>query len=157
MVGGNASKNKKKKVIIKKKKWKNQAKLNASAEHFNFKKFVYVQSFPALCQSFVPHTRKLFWNSSLNESERKNVVLITIQLSEVKTQQGSELLQVKCLVYLFTSLISKELSLISIRNTAYITLNLGRYFLNNRVSTFLEERNICTFSSYNMGMKNWNQ
>ena len=36
------------------KKWKNQAKLNAIAENFNFKKFVYIQG-PALCQSVVPN------------------------------------------------------------------------------------------------------
>ena len=37
------------------KKWKNQAKLNAIAENFNFKKFVYIQGFPALCQSVFPN------------------------------------------------------------------------------------------------------
>ena len=37
------------------KKWKNQAKLNAIADDFNFKKFVYIQCRPALCQSFFPN------------------------------------------------------------------------------------------------------
>ena len=87
----------------------------------------------------INHTRKLFWHSNLNEPERKNFVLIIIQLSEDEIQQSSELLEFKCLAYSFTSLISKSLSLILIQNSAPITLNLGRYFLSNWVSTFLEE------------------
>ena len=47
MVGGNATKNRWKKVIIKKKK--SQEKLNAIAEDYNFKKFVYIYGYPALC------------------------------------------------------------------------------------------------------------
>ena len=37
------------------KKRKNQAKLNAMAEDFCFKKFVYIQDSPALCQPFCPN------------------------------------------------------------------------------------------------------
>ena len=40
-------------MIIKKRK--NQAKLNAIAEDFSFKKFVYIESSPALCQPFFPN------------------------------------------------------------------------------------------------------
>ena len=35
-------------------------------------------------------TRKLVWHSNLNESQRKNFVLILIQLSKVKIQQSYE-------------------------------------------------------------------
>ena len=48
---------------------------------------------PLLCANhffLINHTRKLFWHSNLNESYRKNVVLIIIQLSEVEIQQSSE-------------------------------------------------------------------
>ena len=40
-------------MVIKEKK--NQAKLNSVAEDFSFKKFVYLQGSPALCQPFVPN------------------------------------------------------------------------------------------------------
>ena len=38
----------------------------------------------------INHTRKLVWHSNLNESQRKNFVLILIQLSEVEIQQSYE-------------------------------------------------------------------
>ena len=41
----------------------------------------------------INHTRKLFWHSNLNEPQRKNFVLIIIQLSEVEIQQSSELFE----------------------------------------------------------------
>ena len=80
------------------KKRKSQAKLNACTEDFSFKKFVYNQglllcanhSFP---NKLVNHTRKLFWHSNVNEPQRKNFVLIIIELSEVEIQQSSELFE----------------------------------------------------------------
>ena len=76
---------------IYKRKWslkqrKIQAKLNAIAEDFSFKKFVYIEGSPALCQPFflINHTRKLFWHSNINEPQKKNFALIRIQLSEVE-------------------------------------------------------------------------
>ena len=68
------------------KKRKIQAKLNAIAEDFSFKKFVYIEGSPALCQPFflINHTRKLFWHSNINEPQKKNFALIRIQLSEVE-------------------------------------------------------------------------
>ena len=39
------------------------------------------------------HTRKHFWHSNLNEPQRKNFVLIIIQLSEVGIQPSSELFE----------------------------------------------------------------
>ena len=41
----------------------------------------------------INHTRKLYWNSNLNEPQRKNFVLIISQLSAVGIQLGSELLE----------------------------------------------------------------
>ena len=86
MGGGNSSYNKSKQVIIKDRK--NQAKVNAIAEDFSFS----IQGSPILCHPFflINHTRKLFWHPNLNEPQRKNFVLIIIQLSEVEIQQSSQ-------------------------------------------------------------------
>ena len=51
---------------------------------------------PLLCANhffFMNHKRKLFWHSNLNESKRKNFVLIKIQHSEVDIQPSSELFE----------------------------------------------------------------
>ena len=51
---------------------------------------------PLLCANhffFINYTRKLFWHSNLNEPQRKNFVLIIIQLSEVDIQPSSELFE----------------------------------------------------------------
>ena len=51
---------------------------------------------PLLCANhffLTNHTRNFFWHSSLNEPQRKNFVLIIIQLSEVEIQQSSELFE----------------------------------------------------------------
>ena len=39
------------------------------------------------------YIRKLFWDSNLNEPQRKNFVSIIIQFSEVEIQQSSELFE----------------------------------------------------------------
>ena len=85
---------------INKRKWslkkeKIKQNLNAIAEDFSLKKIVYIQGSPALCQPFslINHTRKLFWHSNLNEPQRKNFVLIIIQLSEVNIQPSFELFE----------------------------------------------------------------
>ena len=85
---------------------------------------------PLLCTNYffqINQTRKLFWNSNLNEPQRKNFLWIIIQFSEVEIQQSSEffLIIVIQMSSLLTWLILKWLSLISIRNSASITLNLG--------------------------------
>ena len=84
---------------INKRKWslkkrKNQAKLNAIAEDFNFKKFVYIQGSPALCQSFFPnkpHTQT-FLTLQSKWAREEELCLNNIQLLEVEIQQSSELL-----------------------------------------------------------------
>ena len=70
----------------------------------------------------INNIRKLFWHSSLNEPQRKNFVLIIIQLSEVNIQPSSELFE---LLIEMSSLLIHMTSLISIQNSASITLNLG--------------------------------
>ena len=118
---------------------------------------------PLLCANhffLINHTRKLFWHSNLNEPQRKNFVLIIIQLSEVDIQPSSEL---------FELLIQMSSLLIHVTNFKITITNLNSkfciyylkswHFLNNWVSNFLEERSstICASSPYNLGMKNWNQ
>ena len=116
---------------------------------------------PLLCVNhffFINHTRKLFWYSSLNEPQRKNFVLIIIQLSEVDIQPSSEL---------FELLIQMSSLLIHVTNFKITNLNSkfciyylkSWHFLNNWVSNFLEERSstICASSPCNLVMKNWNQ
>ena len=120
-------------ATINKRKWslkkrKNQPKLNANAEAL---RNLFIFKARLVCANhffLINHTPKLFWHSNLNEPQRKNFVLIIIQLAEVEIQQSSEffeLLWFKCLVYSFTWLISKSLSLISFQNSAPIFLNLG--------------------------------
>ena len=51
---------------------------------------------PLLCANhifLINHTLKLFWHSNLNEPQRKNFVLMIIQLSEVNIQPSSELFE----------------------------------------------------------------
>ena len=97
---------------------KKSSKTKCNCRSFSFKKYVYLKA-PLLCAShfsLINHTRKLFWHSNLNEPQRKNFVLIIIRLSEVEVRQSSELLDLllfECLVYSFTLLISKSLSLIN--------------------------------------------
>ena len=48
---------------------------------------------PLLCANhffLINHTGKLFWHFNLNEPQRKNFVLKTIQLSKIEIQQSSE-------------------------------------------------------------------
>ena len=118
---------------------------------------------PLFCANhffLINHTRKLFWHSNLNEPQRKNFVLIIIQLSEVDIQPSSEL---------FELLIQMSNLFIQVTNFKIITTNLNSkfciyylkscHFLNNWLFNFLEERSstICVSSPYNLGMKNWNK
>ena len=99
---------------------------------------------PLLCANhffLINHTRKLFWHSNLNEPQRKNFVLIIIQLSEVDIQPSSEL---------FELLIQMPSLFIHVTNFKIIITNLNSkfciyylkswHFLNKSVSNFLEER-----------------
>ena len=101
------------------KKEKIKQNLNAIAEDFSLKKTVYIQGSSALCQVFFPykpHTQT-FLTCQSKWGREEELLLIIIQLWEVDIQTSSE-----CLVYSFTWPISKSLSLISIQNSASITL-----------------------------------
>ena len=129
---------------INKRKWslkkrKNQAKLNAIAEDFNFKKFVYIQGSPALCQSFFPnkpHTQ----------------TFLTLQS---KWTPEEEL----CLTSLFIHINNFKITITNLNSKFCIYYLKSWYFLNNSVSNFLKERisTICASYSYSLQMKNWNQ
>ena len=81
-------------MIIKKRK--NQAKLNAIAENFSFKKFDYIQGSPTLWQPFFPNKPHMqtFLTPQPKWAPGEELCLSTIiQLSEVEIQQSSELLE----------------------------------------------------------------
>ena len=56
--------------------------------------FIFKAPLPCTNHFFlINDARKLFWHSNLNQPQRKNFVLIIIQLSEVEIQQSSELVK----------------------------------------------------------------
>ena len=109
---------------------------------------------------FINHTCKLFWHSNLNEPQRKNFVLIIIQLSEVGIKPGSELFELSIqMSSLFIHVTNFKIIITNLNSKFYIYYLKSSHFLNNRVSNFLEERSstMCASSPYNLEMKNWNQ
>ena len=118
---------------------------------------------PLLCVNhffLINHTRKLFWHSNLNEPQRKNFVLIIIQLSEVDIQPSSELFELLIqMSSLFIHVTNFKITLTNLNSKFCIYYLKSWHFLNNWVSNFLEERSstICPSSPYNLGMNNWNQ
>ena len=105
------------------KKWKSQAKLNAIAEDFSFKKFVYIESSHALCRSFFPnkpHTQ----------------TFLTLQSKWTPEEEP-------CLISLFIYINNFKISITNFNSKFCI------YYLK------LNYKHTC--SSYNLGMKNWNQ
>ena len=57
---------------------------------------LFIFKFPLFCAKhffLIDHIRKLFWHSNLNETQRKNVVFIITQLSEVDIQPSFELFE----------------------------------------------------------------
>ena len=121
------------------KKRKIQAKLNAIAEDFSFKKFVYIEGSPALCQSFFPNKPHM-------------QTFLTLQS---KWTPEEEL----CLTSLFIHINNFKITITNLNSKFCIYYLKSWHFLNNWVSNFLEERSstICASSPYNLGMKNWNQ
>ena len=72
----------------------------------------------------INNIRKLFWHSSLNEPQRKNFVLIIIQLSEVDIQPSSELFELLIqMSSLFIHVTNFKITT-SIQNSTSITLSL---------------------------------
>ena len=124
---------------------------------------MFILKAPLLCANhffFINHTRKLFWHSNSNEPQRKNFVLITIQLSEADFQPISELIEL--LIQMSSLCIHAtnfKITIPNLNSKFRIYYLKSWHFLNNWVSNFLEERSstICASSPYNLGMKNWNQ
>ena len=118
---------------------------------------------PLLCTNhffLINHTLKLFWHSNLNEPQRKNFVLIIIQLSEVDIQPSSELFELLIqMSSLFIHVTNFKITITNLNSKFCIYYLKSWHFLNNWVSNFLEERSstICASSSYKLGMNNWNQ
>ena len=118
---------------------------------------------PLLCVNhffLLNHPPKLFWHCNLNEPQRKNLVLIIIQLSEFDIQPGSELFELLIqMSSLFIHVTNFKITITNINSKFCIYYLKSWHFLNNWVSNFLEERSstICASSPYNLGMKNWNQ
>ena len=152
---------------INKRKWslkkeKIKQNLNAIAEDFSLKKIVYIQGSPTCANHFflLNHTHRLFWHSNLNEPQRKNFVLIIIQLSEVDIQPSSELFELLIqMSSLFIHVTNFKITITNLNSKFCIYYLKSWHFLNNWVSNFLEERSstICASSPYNLEMKNWSQ
>ena len=115
---------------------------------------------PLLCANNLNHIRKLFWHSNLNEPQRKNFVLIIIQLWEIDIQPSSELfellIQTSSLLIHVTNF---KITITNLNSKFYIYYLKSWHFLNNWVFNFLEERSstICPSSPIQLGMKNSNQ
>ena len=129
-------------MIVKKRK--NQAKLNVIAEDFSFKKFVYTQGSPALCQPFFPskpHTQTFLtlqpkWgpkeelclnnNSAFrgrNSTKFWIIWIIVIQMSS-----------------LFIHITNFKITITNLNSKFCIYYLKSWYFLNNWVSNFLEKK-----------------
>ena len=148
---------------ISKRKWslkeeKIKQNLSAIAEDFSLKKIVYIQGSPALFEPFflINHRHKPFWNSNLNEPQRRNFVLIITQLSEVDIQPSSELLELLIqMSSLFIHVNNFKITITNLNSKLCIYYLKSWHFIDNWVSNFLEERSwtICASSPYNLGMK----
>ena len=106
------------------------------------KLFIYKASL--LCANhffLINPTRKLFWHSNLNESRRKNFVLIIIQLSEVDIQPSSELFELLIqMSSLFIHVTNFKITITNLNSKFCTYYFKSWHFLNNWVSNFLEER-----------------
>ena len=118
--------------------------------------------FKALSEPFFPykpHTQT-FLTFQSKWAQRKNFVLIIIQLSEVGIQPSSELFELLIqMSSLFIHVTNFKITITNLNSKFCIYYLKSCHFLNNWVFNFLEERNwtICVSSPYNLGMKNWNQ
>ena len=126
-------------------------------------KKLFIFKAPLLCANhffLTNHTRKLFWHSNLNEPQRKNFVLIIIQLSEVDNQLNSELFELLIqMSSLFIHVTNFKITITNLNSKFCIYYLKSWHFLNNWVFNFLEERSSprCASSPCNLGMKSWNQ
>ena len=148
-------------MIIKKRK--NQAKLNAIAENFSFNKLVYIQGYPALCQPFFPNKpqTQTFLTLQSKWAPEKELCLNNDSAFRGRnsTKFGIFLIIIIQMSSLFIHLTNFKITITNLNSKFCICYLQSWYFLNNSVSNFLEERTstICASSSFNLGMKNWNQ
>ena len=109
---------------------------------------------PLLCANhffLINHTQKLFWHSNLNEPQRKNFVLMIIQLSEVDIWPSSELFELLIhMSSLFIHVTNFKITITNLNLKFCIYYLKSWNFLNNWMSNFLEEGSstICTSSTY---------
>ena len=105
---------------------------------------LFIFKVPLFCANhffLIDHIRKLFWHSNLNETQRKNVVFIITQLSEVDIQPSFELFELLSqMSSLFIQVTNFKITITNLNSKFCIFYLKSWYFLNNRVSYFLEER-----------------
>ena len=145
-------------MIIKKRK--NQAKLKCNCRRLRLKENYLYSRLPCWFFCLINHICKLFWHSNLNEPQKKNFVLIIIQLSEVDIQPSFELFELLIqMSSLFIHVANFKITIANLNSKFCIYYLKSCHFLNNWVSNFLEERSsiIRASSPYNFWMKNWNQ
>ena len=152
---------------INKRKWswkkkKKSSKLNAIAEDFSFKKFVYIQGSPALYQPFFPnkpHTQTFLTLQSKWAPEEE---LCLNNISAFRGRNSTKFWIIWIIVIqmstLFIHVTNFKIAITNLNSKFCIYHLKSWYFLSNWVSNFLEEKSstICASSSYNSGMKNWN-
>ena len=154
---------------INKKKWslkknrKNQAKLNAIAKDFSFKKFLCIQGSPALCQPFYPNKPDTQTFLTLQSKWTLKEELCLHNNSAFRGRNSTKFWTVWIIVNrmsgVFIHITNFKITMTNLNSKFYIYYHKFWYFLNIWVSNFLEERSstVCASSSYNFRMKNWNQ
>ena len=118
--------------------------------------------FNALSEPFFPHKphSQTFLTFQSKWAQRKNFVLIIIQLSEVGIQPSSELFELLIqMSSLFIHVTNFKITITNFNSKFCIYYFKSWHFLNNWVSNFLEEGSstICASSPCNLGTKNWKQ
>ena len=153
---------------INKRKWslkkeKIKQNLNAIAEDFSLKKLVYIQGSPALCQPFFPykpHTQTFLTFQSKWAPEEE---LCLNNNSAFRGRNSTKFWIIWIIVIqmssLFIHITNFKITITNLISKFWIYYLKSWYFLNNWVPNFLEKRSSykCASSSYNLGMKNWNQ
>ena len=141
------------------KKIKNQAKLKCNCKRLQLEETCLYSRLWANHFFLINHTQT-FLTFQSKWAQRKNFVLIIIQLSEVGIEATSELFQLLIqMTSLFIHVTNFKITITNLNSKFCIYYLKSWHFLNNWVSNFLEERSstICASSPYNLGMKNWNQ
>ena len=124
---------------------------------------LFIFNAPLLCANhffLINHTPTLFWHLNLNEPQRKNFVIIIIQLSVVDIQPSSELFELLIqMSRLFIHVTNFKITITNLNSKFCIYYLKSWHFLNNWASNFTEERSstICASYPWNLGMNNWNQ